>query len=83
MEFIIEVLSEVIILYLFSYPGAFFLWVMTGCKKTFKEVLNSYPYGNAMLGVLFFAGIIILIKAFARFNSIKKIWDRQAISYTA
>jgi len=62
MESIFELFLEGIILYLFTYPGAFFLWLITGCKRPFKQILDGYPYGNAGIGVLFIGSIVILIK---------------------
>lgn len=57
-----DFIADIIISFLFRYPGAFLFWLFSRKEKSFKEVLaegadDTYGY----LGLLFIIGIIALI----------------------
>jgi hypothetical protein len=63
MEFILEL----IVTYLFSYPGAVVRWMLLkafGSKKTFKECLKQDITQNAALGFLLLAILFVSISLF-------------------
>jgi hypothetical protein len=58
MEPVWEIISEVIILIVFIYPGAFIRWGITGFKREFKEVLNDDGYINGVVGLCVVGGMV-------------------------
>ncbi len=61
MDIILEILAEVLILTIFQFPGAFIRWVVTGCRRPFKEVLADDSYINGMIGLVVIASLIAWI----------------------
>jgi uncharacterized protein YneF (UPF0154 family) len=51
MEFLLKIFFRVIIIYIFSIPGAGIRCLFT--KRTFKDVLNDRPYLNASISFIF------------------------------
>jgi hypothetical protein len=37
-------------MYIFAYPGAFFVWILFNRKRTFKEVYQNDVYWNGLVG---------------------------------
>jgi len=59
-----ELIFEIIIIYLFSYPGALIRWgilMVFGYKKTYKECLKQDVTQNAVLGFLFYGVVMICL----------------------
>ena len=55
MEAIFEILFEIIIIGLFTMPGAFYRWLISRLwfsKKTFKDFSNEDGHLNGILGLL-------------------------------
>jgi hypothetical protein len=54
---------EIIFIYVFSYPGAFLRWLITGCKKGKVEYyLKKDSELNAFVFYIFFGLIVLLVK---------------------
>jgi uncharacterized protein involved in cysteine biosynthesis len=64
VEFIIELLVDILLMFIFSYPGAFIRWAFTGFKKPFDEVLNDNRSWNGFLGLLILGLLIVSLKYF-------------------
>lgn len=61
-EAILKFVGRVIFAIICEYPGALIVWVITGRKRSYSEVLN---HGNLMLnsfvGLLVIAGMVNII----------------------
>ena len=58
-----ETLVEIILLMIFIIPGAFFRWLMTGCKGSFKEsIKKGDAYLDGIIGITVVVLIVLLIK---------------------
>ena len=58
-----EAIFEMIIILIFSYPGASFRWFISRfwkSKKTFKEFLKDDSYMNGIIGLLVLSAPIIV-----------------------
>ena len=62
MANVFKFIMDVIVSIIFSYPGAFIIWLFTGRKKPYKTILNDgNDMFNAFVGLLFFSVIIIIV----------------------
>lgn len=52
MQIILEIIGEIIVQVIFSLPGALIRWLLTGCKKPFREILYDDSYSNNAIGVI-------------------------------
>jgi hypothetical protein len=62
MEVILEIVLEVIIIWIFRYPGASIRWLFLQKKRSFKSILDEEPYLNAILSISLLAIIIFLAR---------------------
>jgi fluoride ion exporter CrcB/FEX len=63
-EIIIEIVGEIILMFLFNYPGAGVRWLISrlwGSKKTFKDFAKGDIYLNGSVGIITMAILIALI----------------------
>lgn len=51
MQIILEIILEGIALAILSYPGAFIRWILTGCKRPFREVFCDDSFPNEVIGL--------------------------------
>lgn len=63
METILEIIIETILLLLFIYPGAFIRWLLTACRRPFKEIANEDGYLNGTIGITAVGIIVVVIKS--------------------
>ncbi len=67
MEILINILVDVIVYYLFSYPGAAVRWIFIRKRKSFKEIVSEDIFMNSTIGLLFLVpvvgGIILILKS--------------------
>ena len=64
-EIIFEIFSEVIILLILSFPGAFIRWVFYKGKKSYKElIVEDYSYINSTISIVFIGLIIVVFEFF-------------------
>jgi hypothetical protein len=48
-----ELLAEILFIYIGRYPGAFFLWIFTGFRKSIRYYLNhDNAYGIGFFGMV-------------------------------
>jgi hypothetical protein len=59
----IEFIFEFIVLYLFRYPGAFFLSLFSK-RKSYQDFLNADGYLVGTVGLLIIGAFIILLRYF-------------------
>ena len=52
MQIVPEIILEMIVNVIFVLPGAFIRWLLTGCKKTFREILCDDSSGNVLIGII-------------------------------
>ncbi|WKN45296.1 hypothetical protein [Tunicatimonas pelagia] len=55
-----EVLFEIFVTYLLSYPGAFIRWIMSGGKKSFSQIKED-TFWNSVVAIIAFSAIVLLI----------------------
>ncbi len=64
VEFVVSVVAEVVVLIIFRYPGAFYLWALTLGRRSFY---HWFEWNGGMLagtvGILGTAGLIALLIA--------------------
>ena len=60
MDFLLGLVSELVIVIIFQYPGELIRWLITGRRKTFKEVLSDPFYWNVSVTVLLMAIVFLL-----------------------
>ena len=61
-----DAIIEIVVLALFSAPGAFVRWILFNRDKSYKEVLSYDGYTNGIIGVLIYATIIIIYTTLLR-----------------
>lgn len=63
MEFILEILFNILISILFKWPAASIRWMFTGFRRPFKEVLDDDGdiIGTIELMVLVGGGVLLLV----------------------
>jgi len=59
----IEGFIEILLLYLFRYPGAFVRWVFTGFTKSFRDIIEKDAWLNGFIGAI----VIVLLFVLKRF----------------
>jgi hypothetical protein len=60
-----ELILEVLILFLFRYPGTYVRWALSGFKGTFRHRLEKDDaYFNAALGLVAIFALIVLVEMF-------------------
>jgi hypothetical protein len=63
MEAILQAIFEVLIVGVFRYPGAFYLWVMSGFKKSYDQWLRQGDGSLAgIVGVVVTVGLVFLVR---------------------
>lgn len=64
VEFVVKVVAEVVVLMIFRYPGAFYLWVLTLGRRSYDHWFN---WGDGTLagtvGILGTAGLFAVLVA--------------------
>lgn len=50
--------AEIIINFLFSFPGAVIRWIFSNHKKSIKEIWKDDMFTNATIGIVFFLSVI-------------------------
>jgi hypothetical protein len=55
-----EIIFEFIVYFVLGFPGALIRWLISGRKKTFKEVLTDEVFYNVTIGLLILLPLIIL-----------------------
>lgn len=63
IEFIVQVVLEVFVAFLFRYPGALVIQAVTGYRKPFTYWLNMRPDLSAWVGVCTIVAIIAFAAA--------------------
>ena len=64
-EIMFEIFSEVIILLILSFPGAFIRWVFYKGKKSYKELLvEDYSNVNSTVSLVFIGLILVIFQFF-------------------
>ena len=61
---LIEIITEVLLIYLFVYPGASVRWLifrLWRSNKTFKDFIKDDYYMNGMIGLITFGLLLALI----------------------
>jgi hypothetical protein len=58
MQVILEIIGEALLLFILRYPGALIRWLLTGCKRPFREVLDDDSFPNELIGVIAVVGCI-------------------------
>lgn len=61
MPVILEIIGEMMVQIIFEIPGAFIRWLLTGGKKSFREVLCDNSSPNVFIGVI----VVVLCVAIA------------------
>lgn len=56
-----DLVLEVIIEYLFQYPGAFIRWVFLYRKRSFQYLLDNSPLINTVVTILLIISIVSII----------------------
>ena len=65
VEIIGRVIAEFVVLFIFRYPGAFYMWVFTGFREPFKHWLNiGDGMASGTVGLIVTVLIIALIAHF-------------------
>lgn len=54
-------LLEFIFQFALVFPGAFFRWLLGGCKKKYSDYLDASPEVNVLVAIIFFALIAFVI----------------------
>lgn len=60
IEFIVQVFAEVVVVFLFRYPGALVVQAATGFSEPYAYWLDERPELSAWVGVFVAAGSIIV-----------------------
>ncbi len=63
MKLKIEGFIEILIVYLFRYPGAFVRWMLTGFRTSFRDIVEKDAYLNAFIGLVADLTLILIVKA--------------------
>jgi uncharacterized membrane protein YidH (DUF202 family) len=58
--FMMEMVFEIILLYLLNYPGAYVRWVFYRRRRKFKDLLNQDSHINLFVSVVMIIIIVIL-----------------------
>jgi hypothetical protein len=61
MGTILEIICEMILMIVFTFPGAFIRWCFTGFRKPFKDLLLDNSEFNGPVGFVAVVGLVILI----------------------
>jgi hypothetical protein len=58
-----ESIFEFLLMLLFVVPGAFFRWLLSGCKGSLKDFIkNGDAYLDGIIGITIVVIIVLLIK---------------------
>ncbi len=62
-EFIISVVTRAVLIFLLSYPGAFFRWLLGSREKPLRDYFNYDTFVNGSVGmlILMLLGIAVFI----------------------
>jgi hypothetical protein len=58
---------EIILIWIFSYPGAWIRWMISGRKKSMEDYRNDDWYFNSVFVILLVVLLILVIKGLALF----------------
>jgi hypothetical protein len=58
----IDVLLEILVVYILQYPGATIRWLFSNKKRSIKNLVQDDPYINATVTLLCMVGLIVFIK---------------------
>jgi len=64
-ELLATIFIEGILNFLFSFPGAVIRWILTGRKRSIKELWNDDIFLNAFVGIAFFSLIILIVAIYS------------------
>lgn len=65
MEFIFEILVEVVVVWILGYPGALVRWAIRGFKKgELKKLVKEDGYINSLYFILLLIPVILIINLF-------------------
>ena len=67
VDSIVESLLEVLVYWLFQYPGALIKWVFLRKKRTLKDILKNDGYSNGSIGFLTAILIVAAVMYFIDF----------------